>query len=366
MMSQDQTTVAVELRHVVKKFGSFTAIRDAHLSIYDNEFFTLLGPSGCGKTTLLRLIAGFEEVTQGQVRLFGKDLQDLPPNRRPVNTVFQNYALFPHMTIAENVGFGVRMKGASQGEMQKTVERMLELVRLTDHAHKRPSQLSGGQQQRAALVRAIAPSPRVLLLDEPLSALDLKLRQAMRIELKQLQQETGITFIFVTHDQEEALSMSDRIAVMSDGVIQQVGPGREIYEHPRNRTVANFIGETNLLGAIVHEKSGSGATLTLEDGSRVMCTDNVPVGVGESGQVLIRPEKIVVSATESSSFGLHCKLASAVYLGTDTQYVLRTDGGLTLTARMQNVDDTAMQMSTGSSVVAMIEPAAIRWLADGD
>ena len=365
-MTRTTGPIAVEIRHVVKRFGSFTAIRDAHLSIYDNEFFTLLGPSGCGKTTLLRLIAGFEAATEGAILLFGKDLRNLPPNRRPVNTVFQNYALFPHMTVAENVGFGIRMKGVPEVQRNEKVKRMLELVRLTEHAHKRPAQLSGGQQQRAALVRAIAPSPKVLLLDEPLSALDLKLRQAMRVELKQLQQETGITFIFVTHDQEEALAMSDRIAVMSDGVIQQVGSAREIYEHPRNRTVANFIGETNLLEAVVRQCSDMFSLLDIEAEFQAECRDRVSAGVGERGQVLIRPEKIGLAAAGGSGDGLECKLVRSIYLGTDTQFELKTRSGLTLIARQQNSSEAGEGFPVGSTVVATFAPDAIRWLSDND
>ena len=225
-------SIAIEVRDAVKRFGSVTALAGVSLTIRDNEFFTLLGPSGCGKTTLLRLIAGFEEITEGEILLYSEDLGALPPNRRPINTVFQHYALFPHMTVAENVAFGMRRLGWSKADIEAQTARILDLVKLGDLAARRPSQLSGGQQQRVALARAMAPRPRVLLLDEPLSALDLKLRQAMRIELKQIQKDTGITFVFVTHDQEEALTMSDRIAVMSAGEIRQVGTPHEIYEAP--------------------------------------------------------------------------------------------------------------------------------------
>ena len=246
-------SIAVEARHVVKAFGQGeTAVRaldDVSVNIRKGEFFTLLGPSGCGKTTLLRLIAGFEMPSDGTILLEGADITTLPPNKRPVNTVFQSYALFPHLTVAQNVGFGLEMLGRPKAEVAATTARMLALVKLEALANRKTSQLSGGQQQRVALARALAPAPKVLLLDEPLSALDLKLRKEMQIELKRLQLETGITFIFVAHDQEEALTMSDRIGVMSAGKLQQVGTPKEIYNNPVNRFVASFIGESNFLPA---------------------------------------------------------------------------------------------------------------------
>ena len=243
--------LAVEARNAVKEFGTGpTAVRaldDVSIGIRKGEFFTLLGPSGCGKTTLLRLIAGFEMPTGGTILLDGQDITYLPPNKRPVNTVFQSYALFPHLSVADNIGFGLVMQGRPRAEVKATVARMLALVKLEELAGRKIGQLSGGQQQRVALARALAPAPKVLLLDEPLSALDLKLRKEMQIELKRLQTETGITFVFVTHDQEEALTMSDRVGVMSAGKLQQVGSPKEIYTRPVNRFVASFIGETNFL-----------------------------------------------------------------------------------------------------------------------
>ena len=239
--------IAIDIQNVTKMFGEFTALKDVSLDIRDNEFFTLLGPSGCGKTTLLRLIAGFEAVSQGAIMLYGQNIADLMPNKRPINTVFQNYALFPHMNVTDNVMFGLLRLGQEKTNAKRRVSEVLELVRLSDFADRMPNQLSGGQQQRVALARALAPSPRVLLLDEPLSALDLKLRQAGRLELQQIQIQTGITFIFVTHDQEEALTMSDRIAVIDGGRVQQVGSAREIYEAPENKFVADFIGESTML-----------------------------------------------------------------------------------------------------------------------
>ena len=245
---------AIEVQNVTKVYGvgenSVTALKDANLTINDNEFFTLLGPSGCGKTTLLRLIAGFEDITKGDLKVFGKEIVNLPPNKRPINTVFQHYALFPHLNVFENVAFGLRRLGKNVLKLSKNQLRF-KIGSNGRIFKRRPNQLSGGQQQRVALARALAPEPKVLLLDEPLSALDLKLRQAMRIELKTLQRETGITFVFVTHDQEEALTMSDRIAVISEGEIQQIGEPNSIYENPANQFVANFIGEANLLKGYV-------------------------------------------------------------------------------------------------------------------
>ena len=246
-MDKLQKSNAVDVQAVTKRFGEFVALEKVTLAIEDNEFFTLLGPSGCGKTTLLRTIAGFEDVSEGSILLYGENIAGLPPNKRSINTVFQQYALFPHMNVTENVMFGLKRLGMDDAQARSRTYEMLELVRLTDFFDRLPSQMSGGQQQRVAL----APNPKVLLLDEPLSALDLKLRQAVRLELQQIQHETGITFIFVTHDQEEALTMSDRIAVLSDGKLQQVGSSKEIYEAPRNTFVADFIGETNLIDVSV-------------------------------------------------------------------------------------------------------------------
>ncbi|TIT08938.1 MAG: spermidine/putrescine ABC transporter ATP-binding protein, partial [Mesorhizobium sp.] len=249
---------AIEVRGVRKVFGTgenqVAALDTVSVSIRENEFFTLLGPSGCGKTTLLRLIAGFDFPSAGEILLHGQDIAPLPPFKRPVNTVFQSYALFPHMTVAQNIGFGLEMLGKPKAEIEARVAQMLKLVKMEALKARRTSQISGGQQQRVALARALAPQPKVLLLDEPLSALDYKLRKEMQIELKRLQHETGITFIFVTHDQEEALTMSDRIAVMSAGKILQVGAPRDIYDRPAERFVADFIGETNFLPGTVVSK----------------------------------------------------------------------------------------------------------------
>ncbi|MEM8951867.1 MAG: ABC transporter ATP-binding protein, partial [Pseudomonadota bacterium] len=300
-MSEKAGQPAIEIRDVVKRYGSFTAIKQATLNIGDNEFFTLLGPSGCGKTTLLRMIAGFEDVTAGAIFLYGEEIENLPPHKRPVNTVFQQYALFPHMTVVANVAFGMQRLKLPKAEIAERTKRMLDLVKLGAFAERKPHQLSGGQQQRVALARAMAPSPKVLLLDEPLSALDLKLRQAMRVELKQLQEETGITFVFVTHDQEEALTMSDRITVMSEGEIQQIGTPDEIYERPLNRFVADFIGETNLLDVIVESVSGDRCLCRLPGGNRLDCQASGTPVPGAAGHVSIRPERLSLTKASQGS-----------------------------------------------------------------
>ncbi len=257
---------SVELKGLTKRFGDdVTAVDSIDLEIDDGEFFALLGPSGCGKTTTLRMIAGLEFPTEGSLKIYGEEMGTLSPNKRPVNTVFQNYALFPHMTILENVSFGLRMQKIGKTEASKRAHEALEMVRLGQMAKRKPNQLSGGQQQRIALARALVNRPKVLLLDEPLGALDLKLRQEMQIELKSLQREVGITFVFVTHDQEEALTLSDRIAVMHEGRFLQVAAPETMYEHPANRFVADFIGQTNLLEGTVEDAK----TVCLANGARV-------------------------------------------------------------------------------------------------
>jgi spermidine/putrescine transport system ATP-binding protein len=350
-------TDAVDLRGVVKRYGTVTALHGVTLSIADNEFFTLLGPSGCGKTTLLRLIAGFEDISEGEIRLFGQDIARLEPNLRPVNTVFQNYALFPHMSVLDNVAFGLKMKGVDPAARRARAGRMLEMVHLSAFADRLPAQLSGGQQQRVALARALAPEPKVLLLDEPLSALDLKLRQAMRVELKQLQEETGITFIFVTHDQEEALTMSDRIAVMSAGRLQQIGTAREIYEAPVNRFVADFIGETNLLEVQVDSVSDGRAKVILPGGSRITCPSSSTTGGRH--HLSIRPERLTISDRAE----LMATVERVVYLGTDLQVIAHLDGGQPITLRMQNAARTTLP-EPGQRIGLHLEEGGARLLAD--
>ena len=357
---------AIELRSVTKVFQagsaeSVTALDEVSLAIRDNEFFTLLGPSGCGKTTLLRLIAGFEQVTRGDILLFGNDVARLPPYKRPINTVFQHYALFPHMTVAENVAFGLRMLRRDKAEIRRTVESMLTLVKMSDLGERKSSQLSGGQQQRVALARALANHPRVLLLDEPLSALDLKLRQEMRLELKTLQRETGITFIFVTHDQEEALTMSDRIAVLRAGRIQQVGTPDAIYEHPANPFVANFMGETNLLPAVIGASEHDMVRCHLEGDAEVLAQPVDDKAVGCRVTLSLRPERIVLSADPGP--GLAGRITDSLYRGTDTSYRVTLENGTELLVYEQNVTDRGNGLSVGNSVRVLIAPGAARILA---
>jgi spermidine/putrescine transport system ATP-binding protein len=358
--------LAVDARDIVKVYGpdasGHRALDRVSLDIGDNEFFTLLGPSGCGKTTLLRCIAGFETVTSGTLRLFGAEIEALPPNKRPINTVFQNYALFPHMTVAENVAFGLKRLRRPKAEVAARVAEVLALVRLDPFAQRKPSQLSGGQQQRVALARALAPAPRVLLLDEPLSALDLKLRQAMRVELKRIQRETGITFVFVTHDQEEALTMSDRIAVMSAGEVQQVGPAQAIYEAPRNRFVADFIGETNLLDVRVEAVEDGLSVCRHATGAVFRATPAGAPRLGAPGHVSIRPERIALTAAGPG--GLEGVVARTVYLGTDTQHVVRLDDGTEVTTRTQNAHDAAASFGAGDRVGLAVDAGAVRLLVD--
>lgn len=334
--SGDQTPGgAIHLDAVTKKFGIYTAVDDISLTVGDNEFFTLLGPSGCGKTTLLRMLAGFEYPTRGRILVGGDDVTDKPSNQRPINTVFQSYALFPHMTVAENIGFGLRMQGKPREEIARTVETMLAMIHLTGRGDQLVTRLSGGQQQRVALARALAPKPRVLLLDEPLSALDLKLRKAMQIELKRLQAETGITFIFVTHDQEEALTMSDRIAVMREGRIGQLGTPRDIYDRPADRFVADFIGETNFLNVEVVDVASGQANVRLASG--VAVTARCPEGLAatDPSVAVVRPEHAVITGDPQAAL-LTGTLRDVVYLGTDTHFHVVTSDGAAFVVRQQN------------------------------
>ena len=332
---------AVELRQVSKDFpGEVHAVREVNLRIRPGEFFTLLGPSGCGKTTTLRMIAGLELPTHGEVFIQGRPMSRTPPYRRPVNTVFQNYALFPHLTVVQNVAFSLAVKRAPHAERERRAKEALELVRLTGMGDRKPSQLSGGQQQRVALARALVNRPAVLLLDEPLGALDLKLRKAMQIELKHLQSQVGITFIYVTHDQEEALTMSDRIAVMNQGRVLQVGDPVTIYDKPAGRFVADFIGETNFVSGTVESVAGGIAQVRV-GGERVAAGaggDEVKPG----GQVtlMVRPEKLrLARPTDGGSPGgaLTGAIQEVVYIGTDTRYVVGLPSGEVLVARIQNL-----------------------------
>ena len=324
---------AIELHDVVKRFGEIAAVDHVTMDIRDGEFFAMLGPSGCGKTTTLRLIAGFEFPTSGAIHLHGRPIGNTPPYRRNVNTVFQSYALFPHMSVTENVAFGLQMKRVPPAETERRVAEALEMVRLAGYERRRPRQLSGGQQQRVALARALVNRPEVLLLDEPLGALDQKLRKEMQIELKSLQQQVGITFIFVTHDQEEALAMSDRIAVMSAGKVLQVGTPTEIYERPRCRFVAEFIGEANFVDARVTgvEPARNGAdmpraTLETSDGLTLRASSHISVPAGTSATVSVRPEKAFLSVQEPPPGAANCfrvTVDKVAYIGSDTRIIVR-------------------------------------------
>jgi len=324
---------AVELRDVVKRFVTpegrdLEAVNHVTMHIRNGEFFSMLGPSGCGKTTSLRLIAGFEWPSSGEVYIEGEPQGHRPPFLRPVNTVFQSYALFQHMTVFENVAFGLEMERASKEEIRSRVGRALEMVRLMGLDRRHPKQLSGGQQQRVALARAIVKTPNVLLLDEPLGALDLKLRKDMQLELKALQQQLGITFVYVTHDQEEALTMSDRIAVMSQGKVLQMGPAVEIYERPTTRFVADFIGEANFLEGRVKSLKGDHAVVTIAAwGTDIAGLSTTKIEVGDKVAVSIRPEKVRLSdAPEAVENCLECVVSTSTYIGSDTHVYLDVRG----------------------------------------
>ena len=315
---------AVEVHAVSKNFGTFQALKSVSFDIHDNEFFTMLGPSGCGKTTLLRMIAGLETPSAGNIRLHGRDIIDLPPHKRRVNTVFQSYALFPHMTLEQNIAYGLENLGWDRARTRARVAEMLDLVHMTDFARRKPTQLSGGQRQRIALARALAPQPEVLLLDEPLSALDLKLRQSMRDELRSLQRQTGITFVFVTHDQEEALDMSDRICVLGHGEVQQIGTPDSIYEDPENRFVANFIGETNFFEVDVLRVSGDQATVRSDMGPDMgfeMTTFQKNATAGAKATLSLRPEKISLD-DPAGDVQMTGKITNKNYMGGYTHYTI--------------------------------------------
>ncbi len=358
------TPLDVRLERVSKHYHDVVAVGDLSLDIVRGEFFSLLGPSGCGKTTTLRMIGGFEQVTAGTVHLGEQDVTDLPPHRRDVNTVFQSYALFPHLDIFENVAFGLRRRKVPQEEIRRRVGEMLELVELPHVERRRPDQLSGGQQQRVALARALINQPRVLLLDEPLGALDLKLRKQMQIELKRIQEEVGITFIYVTHDQDEAMTMSDRIAVMQAGRIEQLGDPSELYERPRTAFVAGFLGVSNLLGGSIVERDAEYARVRLDDGETVLVpgwaaprTARVQVGV--------RPEKLrLVASTGPAALAhrepglnhLHGTVVDASYVGVSTEYLVHMDDGHAIKVYAQNIETSGAAQAHPPG-----QPVALSW-----
>jgi spermidine/putrescine transport system ATP-binding protein len=353
------STADVRLDHISKRFHEVVAVDDLSLEIERGEFFSMLGPSGCGKTTTLRMIGGFEEASSGTIYLGDADVTGLPPFKRDVNTVFQNYALFPHLTVFENVAFGLRRRKVPDGEIGTQVKAMLALVELPGYEGRKPSQLSGGQQQRVALARALINHPKVLLLDEPLGALDLKLRKQMQLELKRIQTEVGITFIYVTHDQEEAMTMSDRIAVMRAGRIEQLGNPEELYERPRTAFVAGFLGVSNLLEGEVVGRDGTLVTVRMPDGALLRAPGD---GVANSGPVRIgvRPEKLRVdaSAQAGASDGLNALIGTVLdssYIGVSTQYLIQTEGHR-LTVYAQNLDTAG-----ASELLADGQRVALTW-----
>jgi spermidine/putrescine transport system ATP-binding protein len=346
--AEDDGLAAIELVGVEKEFTAgghdVRAVEHVDLRIAEGEFFSLLGPSGCGKTTTLRMIAGFEEPTAGQILLHGRDMVGVPPFRRDVNMVFQQYALFPHMDVFENVAFGLRRKRVDKGEIKRRVAEALALVELEGRERRKPRQLSGGQQQRVALARALVNRPRALLLDEPLGALDLKLRQAMQLELKRIQREVGITFVYVTHDQEEALTMSDRLVVMNAGRIEQLGRPRELYEHPATRFVANFIGTSNILTGRLERRGDTWALGGLGPDERVLVADAGDLQPGQEVELAVRPEKVVLRAEQDppppDRTALRATVEEVVYLGTSTQYRTVTAGGTAVAVYRQNASAT--------------------------
>jgi len=332
---------AIALRGLRKEFGSVVAVDGIDLDIADGEFFAVLGPSGSGKTTVLRMIAGFETPTSGTIELAGADATRTPPFRRNVNTVFQDYALFPHMSVTQNVAYGLRVKGVGKAEQRRRATEALEMVRLTGMGDRRPTQLSGGQRQRVALARALVNRPRVLLLDEPLGALDLKLREQMQVELKSIQRDVGITFVFVTHDQDEALTLSDRLAVMNAGRLEQVGPAAEVYEAPATRFVAEFVGSSNVI-----------------DGAASVAL----IGAGRT--VSVRPEKIRVSGLGDAPDGVRADgvVREVVYAGSETRLVVDADAGVTLTALVLNATGASSQFPRDTRVTLSWSPDSTRFL----
>jgi spermidine/putrescine transport system ATP-binding protein len=339
----------VRLEHVVKRFDDAVAVDGISLEVPRGSFFALLGPSGCGKTTTLRMIGGFEEPTEGRIFLGDQDVVGLPPYKRDVNTVFQSYALFPHMSIHDNVAFGLERRKTAKGEIEGRVREILELVGLTQYGKRKPRQLSGGEQQRVALARALVNQPRVLLLDEPLGALDLKLRKQMQLELKRIQDEVGITFIFVTHDQEEAMTMADTIAVMNQGHIEQLGDPEELYERPATAFVAGFLGISNMLHGVVE---GSNA-VRLESGTVVRAQVNGKTGPVAAG---VRPEKITIGEGGGPN-RLDGRIAETAYIGVATQVVVETPAG-TVQVFAQNIDSAGRVPAPGSNVTLSWSPAS--------
>jgi spermidine/putrescine transport system ATP-binding protein len=350
MSAEERVAIAVE--GVSKRFGRVAAVDDVTLSIGEGEFFSMLGPSGCGKTTTLRMIAGFEAPDEGRIVLKGQDVTRVAANRRPVNMVFQQYALFPHMSIYDNIAFGLKAKHIPREEHRGRIEQLLEVVALEGYEKRKPKQLSGGQQQRVALARALVNRPAALLLDEPLGALDVKLRKQMQLELKRIQSELGTTFVYVTHDQEEALAMSDRIAVMSGGQVEQIGTPREIYEHPESAFVADFIGSLNALDFRVEELVGGYGVMRVGDRERMVAALDSGVRTGDTVRLAVRPERIQIGRDGDGSEGgsrLEGTIAEIIYLGSSTQFHVDTAAGRVVSTRL--ADESLGTLEPGSHVV---------------
>jgi spermidine/putrescine transport system ATP-binding protein len=347
--------VDVRLERVTKRFGDALAVDDLSLDVAEGEFFSLLGPSGCGKTTTLRMIGGFEDPTLGTIYLGGRDVTDLPAYKRDVNTVFQSYALFPHLDVFENVAFGLKRRKVAKEQIRERVDDALRLVQMTGFEQRKPGQMSGGQQQRVALARALVNHPKVLLLDEPLGALDLKLRKQMQLELKRIQREVGITFIYVTHDQEEAMTMSDRLAVMRNGAIEQIGGPEEVYEQPQTMFVAGFLGASNLLAGEISGPQNGRTKIQTSGGDVVVAdSDRVPAGVGPAVRVGVRPEKISIVTEDGTapSDRNHVTgvIRMATYIGVNYQYEVEGPGGQMMRVYVQNLGAAGSHPSAGDKV----------------
>ncbi len=349
---------AIEIINLSKIFGNTKVLQHVNFEIKNNEFFTLLGPSGCGKTTLLRMIAGFEDTSEGSIKLFGNDIQDTPVHKRNINTVFQNYALFPHMTIRKNVAFPLEMLKWNEQDIKQRVDDMLQAVHMQDFANRYPSQLSGGQKQRVALARALSPKPKVLLLDEPLSALDLKLRQNMRLELRNIQKEVGITFIFVTHDQEEALEMSDRICILANKQVQQIGTPQSIYESPVNKFVADFIGETNFLNATLQSVTENQASVMTDIGTFTAPAANICKN--DNVCVSLRPEKISINSKEKD-IHITATVIDTYYMGGYSHYKVKISKGteLYVSKRNENINDISYPIGAEVDIGFNVDSARV-------
>ena len=359
-----EPSTAVEVDRVSRRFASFQALDAVSLTIREGEFFSLLGPSGCGKTTLLRIIGGLDLPDEGVIRIGGVDAREIPAHKRPVNTVFQSYALFPHLNVRDNVAFGLRMKKVAGAEIAARVDEALAMVQIASFADRKPAQLSGGQKQRVALARALINRPRVLLLDEPLGALDLKLRKELQVELLALQRNVGITFIFVTHDQEEALVLSDRIAVMRDGRIEQLGEAEALYERPRNRFVSQFLGTCNLLEGEIGGEDGGELRVSTPYGTMYVARQGEAVSPGRKVTLAVRPEKVAIASPgEAGTNKVPGTVEQLIYIGSETHYILSTPGGK-LTAYVMNSLLGPLGLEIGDRVTAYVPSSALLVLED--